>query len=94
MIKAVIFDIGGVLQIQDVNGPLKKDVSKTFKIPEEVFESFRQEFEPKLLTGEWNEKRYWEELVRRTGSEEPIPNESIFLRKYKKISVSTKVFWI
>ncbi|OGM10491.1 hypothetical protein A2159_03190, partial [Candidatus Woesebacteria bacterium RBG_13_34_9] len=95
MFKAVIFDIGGVLQIQDVNGPLAKDVSKTFDIPINIFESFRQEYEQKLLKGEWSEERYWQKFIKETNSSRPIPNESILLRQYKKnFSIDKKVLQI
>ena len=95
MIKAVIFDIGGVLQIQDVNGPLGEDVSKTFNIPVEVFESFRHKYELKLLKGEWNENQYWEKLKKVTNSDKPIPSGSLLLRQYRKnFSINSEVLQI
>lgn len=95
MIKAVIFDIGGVLQIQDVNGPLGRDVFKTFNIPVDVFESFRQKYEQKLLKGNWNETRYWKQFVTVTKTKNPIPHESLLLRKYKdNFSINNEVLKI
>lgn len=84
MIKAGIFDIGGVLQIQDVNGPLRRDVAKTFNVSEDTFEEFRKEMEPYLLVGAMEEIDYWKEFVKRTGSTAPIPQESLLLREYTK----------
>lgn len=84
MIKAGIFDIGGVLQIQDVNGPLRKDVADFFGVAEEIFESFRQEVEPRLLLGTMDEKEYWIEFAKHIAYRGDLPSESLLLKSYKE----------
>jgi epoxide hydrolase-like predicted phosphatase len=84
MLRAGIFDIGGVLQIQEVNEPLRKDVANTFNVTEDEFEKFRLEMEPLLIVGAIDEKQYWEEFIKRTRIKEPIPEESILAREYIK----------
>lgn len=84
MLKAGIFDIGGVLQIQDVNGPLRTDVAEFFDVSEEVFESFRQEVEPQLLLGTIDESQYWTEFAKRIGYDRELPKSSILLKSYRE----------
>lgn len=93
--KAGIFDIGNVLQIQDVNGPLGDDVAKTFGISREIFEKFRKETELLLLRGKITEQEYWEMFVRKNRIKTPIPDESLLLREYRKhFSVNKEVLEI
>lgn len=83
MIKAGIFDVGGVLH--DTSGDyIFKDIMQTFKITEEVLRKAWFEIIDRLGKGEITENEFWHLFLKKTKSNKSLPKESLFLKRFIK----------
>lgn len=83
MIKAGIFDIGGVL-LRWTNLPLFEDVDQTLLVTEEQRNEHWLKYMNLLEVGKITEKEFWEGFIRDTGAKGELPRESLLQRKFKE----------
>ena len=83
MIKAVIFDVGGVLHGSSGNY-IFQDIMQTFEITEEVLREVWSEIIGKLGKGEITENEFWRLFLKKIKSNKPLPKESLLLREFIK----------
>jgi putative hydrolase of the HAD superfamily len=81
MIKAVVFDCGGVLHTS-TDKYIAKDISKTFQITEDQFHRTCHKFIPLLQEGKISEKTFWEKFIADSHSTCPIPLKSPWEKEY------------
>jgi len=82
MIKAIIFDIGGVVTY-NVGGYIRNDITKTLGITKKQYEDACHILIPLLSTDKINEKEFW----RRFGSitkNTKVPPENLWSREFAK----------
>ena len=89
MIKAVIFDIGGVL----VNkSPVLQEVLDEFSLKEEGIYYYYLATLRKLEVGEIDEPEFWRLFTQEFNIKKPVPNPSPLIKRYQKeIKVSSEV---
>lgn len=81
MIKAVIFDVGGVL----VNkSPVLKEILDEFNLMEKEIYVYYLETLRKLEAGEIDEPTFWELFTQRFGVTKPVPKPSPLIKRYKE----------
>jgi len=83
MIKAGIFDVGGVLH-KSSGTYIFQDIIQTFEINEKVFKKAWYEIIDKLGKGEITEKEFWRIFMEKTKSSKPLPKRSPLLREFIK----------
>ena len=83
MIKAGIFDVGGVLH-ERVSKYIYKDIKRTLKISNKVFHKNWHLVEDKLGKGLVTEEEFWQLFLKKTKSKESLPTKSLFLREFIK----------
>ena len=83
MIKAIIFDVGGVLH-NDLRDYLKNDITSTLGISEKAHDQFFKKYDEMLSIGKISEKDFWELFVRGTKAVKPLPKDSLFVREFDK----------
>ena len=83
MIKAGIFDIGGVL-IDWNNEWLFQDVDQTLHISSNLRAKFWHSPMKLLEIGEITESEFWQRLIEDTKASGELPEESLLLRKFEK----------
>ena len=83
MIKAGVFDVGGVLHERS-SKYIYKDIMHTLNISEEVFENNWKIVEEQLGKGRITENEFWQEFLKKTKSNKRLPQESLFLREFIK----------
>lgn len=81
MIKAGIFDVGGVL-IETRLEPMYADIKNTLGISNQLFEIHYRPLVNELSLGIISEAEFWHRLIERTESEGVLPQESLFKRSY------------
>lgn len=84
MIKAGIFDIGGVL-LRWTNLPLFEDVDQTLLLTEEQRNEHWLKYMNLLEVGKITEKEFWEGFIRDTGAKGELPKDSLLQRKFKEL---------
>lgn len=84
MIKAVIFDIGGVL-VNDVMPPIYDDIQQTLQLDSHAFKKAWDTLTPTLSEGKITEDDYWQQFGEMTNSSHLLPEESMLQRKFKAI---------
>ena len=85
MIKAGIFDAGGVLHVYDDNDShIKNDIQKTLGISPDVFEKAWKNITPLLQRGEIVEDEYWKRFLSATQTAKSLPKESLLVREFSK----------
>lgn len=72
MIKAIIFDVGGVL-IDETYKWMSNDALATFGLTEELFVAALVQYEHDLLTGKMTEQVFWQHVAADTGIALPDP---------------------
>lgn len=82
MIKAGIFDIGGVLH-KRVNEHIFSDIDKTLQISEDTRKEYWDECAHKLSIGKISELEFWHEFIKSTHAKGKLPKQSLLLREYK-----------
>jgi len=83
MIKAAIFDIGGVL-LRWTNLPMFEDMDQTLRIPEEIRKEAWTKLSPPFEVGKIKEPEFWQEFTKMTQAEGELPQESLIQREFKK----------
>lgn len=83
MIKAGIFDVGGVLISWD-GRYLTDDIKNTLKISDEQFTTHWSRLVSRFDTGQISEDEFWQEFIKATGTNEALPDTPLFLREFKK----------
>lgn len=83
-IKAVIFDVGGVL-MYEMMPAIYADIKKTLKLDDHTFQKAWTEITPALSRGEITEDTYWQQFVAATKTTQTLPKQSMLQRHYKVI---------
>jgi len=83
MIKAGIFDIGGVL-LRWTNLPLFEDVDQTLLITEEQRCEHWFKYMDLLEIGKISEKEFWDWFIKDTNAQGLLPDESLLQRQFKR----------
>lgn len=83
MIKAGIFDVGGVL-IDWQDKPEEEDIKETLGISEEVFRKAWNELIEIMSQGTITEHEFWKRFLNATKSSKPLPEKSLFMREFEK----------
>ena len=91
MIKAIIFDVGGVLHINKMEY-VEKDIKNTLNISNKVFRKAYNYLIPILQKGEISEPKFWGLFLGLTKTKARLPKRSFFLREYIKDSDLTIKF--
>lgn len=79
MIKAAIFDVGGVLHTHS-NARIIDDISFYFALPRSAVEAQWAKLTPLLGRGDITEPEFWKRFQAGAGVNKPLPAESLFLR--------------
>lgn len=82
-IKAIIFDVGGVLK-SETDQAIQRDIQQTLGITPEVFAAPWQLLTDQLGRGVIEEHEFWQQLQQLTGATRPLPDESLLMREYQK----------
>lgn len=82
MVKAIIFDIGGVVTY-NVGGYIRNDITKTLDITKEQYEKACHILIPLLSTDKITEKEFWRRVVSITKSTK-VPPENLWSREFAK----------
>ncbi len=84
MIKAVIFDAGGVLHSSE-SKHIQADIVATLGITDDQFLKSRETLRPLFLTGKITEDEFWKRFIDLTNAPLPLPQgESLWKREFKK----------
>lgn len=83
MIKAGIFDIGGVL-LRWTNLPMFEDVDQTLQVTEEQRNEHWLKYMDLLEVGKITEKEFWNGFIKDTDAQGILPTESLLQREFKK----------
>lgn len=83
MIKAIIFDTGGVLHTNEIKY-VYDDIKRTLKLSEEDFTRTYKKLIPLLSLGKISEYEYWRTFIQESGTKQQLPKISLFLREYIK----------
>lgn len=83
MIKAVLFDVGGVI-ISSLDRLIDDDIKKTLGFSEKQFNNLWGKHIDKFVSGRVGEKEFWKLIIKEIGRSLSLPNESLFLREYCK----------
>lgn len=79
MIKAGIFDVGGVL-ISYSDTYVMDDIKKTLGIDPDTFKKAWDNLIPIFQLGEINEKEFWEKFLSETHTAKSLPEEDLLVR--------------
>lgn len=83
MIKAGIFDVGGVLHDASTKY-IYPDIITTLGITKEAFDKVWKRLINLFGKGEISEEEFWKVFIKQTQSTKPLPKESLFLREFIK----------
>lgn len=83
MIKAIIFDAGGVLHSSETEH-IHRDIKETLQINEDQFKKAHSKFITLLQLGKISEDEYWQRFLKESGSRQSLPDQSLFAREYIK----------
>lgn len=84
MIKAVIFDAGGVLHSSE-SKHIQADIVTTLGITDDQFLKSRETLRPLFLTGKITEDEFWKRFYEITKAAIPLPEgESLWAREFRK----------
>lgn len=81
MIKAVIFDCGGVLHTS-TDYYTTKSICKLFKISKSKYQKASQKYINLLATGKISEKTFWERFIKDIKSKNKLPTKSPWEKEY------------
>lgn len=82
-IKAIIFDVGGVLRFE-TDGAIQRDIQQTLGIAPENFTEPWQQLTDQLGRGVITEAEFWPQLHALTKATQPVPAESLLMREFQK----------
>ncbi len=83
MIKAGIFDVGGVLHDTSIKY-IYPDIITTLGITKEAFDKAWKRLINRFGKGDISEKEFWKVFIKQTQAVKPLPKESLFLREFIK----------
>jgi HAD superfamily hydrolase (TIGR01509 family) len=83
MIQTVIFDVGGVLKAE-TDAAIQRDIIETLGISSEALKEPWQVLTNQLGRGDITEEEFWEQLHQQTEAPNPLPEESLLIREYRK----------
>ena len=83
MIKAIIFDYGGVVTPK-TKSLILKDISESCKLPISVVKKTIKELIVDFQTGKIDSEFFWLEFKKRTNTTLPPEYKSLWIRKYKE----------
>ncbi len=84
MIKAVIFDVGGVLHSSE-NEYVYQDIVQTLGITREQFHEAVKILDPLFMAGKVTEEEFWKRFYEITKAAIPLPEgESLWAREFRK----------
>jgi len=92
MIKAVIFDVGGVF-FYTMDAQFERVFTKYFRINHLTYKKTMRFLIPKLLIGEISEDFFRQEFRKMTGTEVLPPEESLWVEPYKRYHKPKKGTW-
>jgi FMN phosphatase YigB (HAD superfamily) len=82
MIKAVLFDAGGVLHYS--HATVEQEIQHEFNLSAEQVHELFWHYEPLIGTGKMTEHELWMELHEKWGIREVARHEKIFTRHFEK----------
>lgn len=83
MIEAVIFDVGGVLHTDEMKF-VHQDIISTLGISKKMYGNTYFKLIQPFSKGEISEKQFWNLFLKKTNSNESLPEESLFTREFIK----------
>lgn len=83
MIRAALFDVGGVLHSSE-GEYVRKDIAETLGITEEQCVAACEKLQPALHLGKITEAEFWQQFIQLTGAPNPLPEESLWAREFTK----------
>jgi len=83
MIKAVIFDVGGVLHFSS-KFDFKKDICEEMGVTEEQYLDACQKLIPIFGINKIDEKQFWEQFIILTKSKKQVPTFSLWSREFER----------
>ncbi len=84
MIKAILFDVGGVLQ-ENVSRYAKEDMREYFGLDATTIDVLSDELiAGELGIGKISEREFWKKFLARINSKQPLPEESLLVRKFRE----------
>ena len=83
MIKAVIFDVGGVLHTDEMKF-VRQDIISTLGLTKKIYESSYSKLIQPLSKGEISEKQFWTSFIKEATSKVVLPEKSLFTREFSK----------
>ncbi|MDQ3099482.1 MAG: HAD family phosphatase [bacterium] len=89
MIKAVLFDVGGVI-IPYLDILIDNDIKRTLNLTNEQFAFAWESCVDELIIGKISEPQFWNNVICLTNCSKVFHSESLFLREYKKKLVVNK----
>jgi len=92
MIKAVIFDVGGVF-FYTMDAQFERVFTKYFRINHLNYKKTMALLVPKIVKGEISEDVFWQEFRKITGTEILLPEESLWVEPFKKYHKQKKGTW-
>lgn len=91
MIKAFIFDVGGVLHTRELKF-VHKDIMSTLDLTEEEFKQAWCKLIPLLIKGKISEKDFWWKFSKLTNTTHLLPKESLLVREFaRRYKINQKV---
>jgi putative hydrolase of the HAD superfamily len=82
MIKAVVFDVGGVLMFHEVE-EIYKDISTYFGVSRDAVVNEWQELMPSLDAGSIDEATFWNQFQRDLKVSKPLPEQSLLAQSLR-----------
>ncbi len=82
-IKAVIFDVGGVLHSSEIKY-VRQDIKQTLQLSDTQFKTIYSRLIVLPQTGEITEDEFWHQVIKEAELKVTLPEESLFQREYKK----------
>jgi putative hydrolase of the HAD superfamily len=94
MIKAVIFDVGGVLHTDEMKF-VHRDIISILGITKKTFDESYKRLIPLIQEGKISEKQFWNWFLKDTNSKKHLPKKSLFIREFiKRYKVNNDVIKI
>jgi len=81
MIKAVIFDVGGVLHTNEMKF-VYQDIISTLGLTKGLFDSSYNKLIEPFAKGEISEEKFWNLFTKATHATKTLPEESLFRREF------------
>lgn len=83
MIKAVIFDVGGVLHTDEMKF-VQQDIISTLGLTKKMYDNNYPKLIQPLSKGQISEKQFWSLFLKETNSKQDVPRKSLFTKEFNK----------